>query len=196
MYAMKGDRVFSTGQVAKICQCSSRTVALWCDAGLLSSYRTPAYGKRRDGGDRRITRESLTKFLRERGMELPLELREVPCLLMVGCSFPMWVPPLPGVEIRKAASAFEAGRQAVRVPPTVAVVDLSSLGREAGLGIAAGLLAEAPQPILAAIVGEDAGDASVSELMAAGFKVVFCRPFASTTLAHWITKQLTVGTEV
>lgn len=59
-------RVFTTGQVAKICQVSHRTVAQWFDAGRLKGYRIP--GSR----DRRIPEEQLIKFLGDHGMPLDL----------------------------------------------------------------------------------------------------------------------------
>lgn len=50
-------RVFTTGQVAKICGVTPRVVAKWCDSGRLGSYRIPG------SQDRRIPREYLHKFL-------------------------------------------------------------------------------------------------------------------------------------
>jgi excisionase family DNA binding protein len=55
-------RVFTTGQVAQICQVSPATVARWFDSGRLQGYRIPG------SQDRRIVRESLLQFLAENGL--------------------------------------------------------------------------------------------------------------------------------
>ena len=57
-------KVFTTGQVAKICKVAPRTVSKWFDSGRLSGYRIPG------SQDRRIPRDSLIKFLKEHGMPL------------------------------------------------------------------------------------------------------------------------------
>lgn len=57
-----GTKLFTTGIVARVAQVAPRTVAKWIDSGLLKGYPLP--GSR----DRRVTRESLIRFLREHGM--------------------------------------------------------------------------------------------------------------------------------
>ena len=57
-------KVFTTGQVAKICKVAPRTVDKWFDSGRLKGYCIP--GSR----DRRIPRSYLKKFLEEHGMPL------------------------------------------------------------------------------------------------------------------------------
>ena len=57
-------KVFTTGQVAKICKVAPRTVSKWFDSGRLRGYRIPG------SQDRRIPREHLIKFLKENSMPL------------------------------------------------------------------------------------------------------------------------------
>ncbi|MDD5026590.1 MAG: helix-turn-helix domain-containing protein [Candidatus Peribacteraceae bacterium] len=57
-------KVFTTGQIAKICKVAPRTVSKWFDSGRLKGYRIPG------SQDRRIPREYLIKFLKEHGMPL------------------------------------------------------------------------------------------------------------------------------
>lgn len=57
-------RIFTSGQVAKICQVAHATVQNWCSRGVLGHYRLPV-GKR----DRRIPESDLVKFLAANGME-------------------------------------------------------------------------------------------------------------------------------
>ncbi len=58
------DQVYTTGQVAKICNVSANTVSKWFDSGLLRGYRVP------DSRDRRIPREHLIRFLKEHANSL------------------------------------------------------------------------------------------------------------------------------
>ena len=51
-------KVFTTGQVAKICKVAPRTVSKWFDSGRLKGYRIPG------SQDRRIPREQLIRFLK------------------------------------------------------------------------------------------------------------------------------------
>jgi hypothetical protein len=66
---MRSDK-YTTGQVALLAGVAPRTAAQWCDSGILDSYRIPRGGKTagQHPGDRRVTRESLTRFFEERGM--------------------------------------------------------------------------------------------------------------------------------
>jgi excisionase family DNA binding protein len=57
-------KVFTTGQVAKICQVAPRTVSKWFDSGKLRGYRIPG------SQDRRIPRDQLIRFLKENNMPL------------------------------------------------------------------------------------------------------------------------------
>src|SRR5207249_8428320 len=75
--AMK--KVFTTGQVAKICKVAPRTVSKWFDSGRLRGYRIPG------SQDRRIPREYLIKFLKEHGMPVgDLEDEAMAKVLVVG----------------------------------------------------------------------------------------------------------------
>src|SRR5262249_27721695 len=56
--------VYTTGEVARICQVAPRTVSKWFDSGRLRGYRIPG------SQDRRIPRDELIKFLRAYGLPL------------------------------------------------------------------------------------------------------------------------------
>src|SRR4028118_1061106 len=77
-------KVFTTGQVAKICKVAPRTVSKWFDSGRLRGYRIPG------SQDRRIPREHLLRFLKEHGMPLgDLEAEVYHKILVVGADAPM-----------------------------------------------------------------------------------------------------------
>ena len=59
-------RIFTTGQVAKICKVAPRTVSKWFDSNELKGYRIPG------SKDRRIPAENLRAFMARH--EVPMEL--------------------------------------------------------------------------------------------------------------------------
>ena len=106
-------KVFTTGQVAKICKVAPRTVSKWFDSGRLKGYRIPG------SQDRRIPREYLIKFLKEHGMPLgDLEDEAMAKVLLVGQdqllieNLKRHLPVENSFKIQVAASGFEAGIQA------------------------------------------------------------------------------------
>jgi DNA-binding transcriptional MerR regulator len=62
MDAINSKNIFTTGDVAKICQVAPRTVNKWFDSGHLKGYRIPL------SGDRRVERAELLRFFRENGL--------------------------------------------------------------------------------------------------------------------------------
>src|SRR5580765_4634684 len=135
--AMK--KVFTTGQVAKICKVAPRTVSKWFDSGRLKGYRIPG------SQDRRIPREQLIKFLKEHGMPLgELEEEEWHKILVIGAEklfidrLQEMLPDSEDYRYHVANSGFEAGIMAQSFHPDTIIIDLS-LGRSEALQIAANL---------------------------------------------------------
>ena len=122
-------KVFTTGQVAKICKVAPRTVSKWFDSGRLKGYRIPG------SQDRRIPREYLIRFLKEHGMPLgELEDEAVAKVLIVAQdqllleNLKRELPPERAFKLAVASSGFEAGIQAESFHPDCIVVDFS-IGR-------------------------------------------------------------------
>ena len=127
-------KVFTTGQVAKICKVDPRTVSKWFDSGRLKGYRIPG------SQDRRIPREYLIKFLKEHGMPLgelaECYLRKVvvvsqDAVLLEGLRREM---PTSDWKLLISDGAFEAGTQIETSRPHVLVADLA-IGRAEALSI-------------------------------------------------------------
>lgn len=72
-------KIYTSGQVAKICKVAPRTVTKWFDSGRLKGYRIPG------SQDRRIPREYLIKFIKEHGMPMPEELIEKSSIKCTQC---------------------------------------------------------------------------------------------------------------
>ena len=69
--------VLTTGDVARLCQVTIRTVIKWFEQGRLEGYRLP--GSR----DRRFTRAAVNRFLRESGLPVELHGQGEPLVLVV-----------------------------------------------------------------------------------------------------------------
>src|SRR4029079_18009456 len=109
--AMK--KVFTTGQVAKICKVASRPVSNCFDPVRPRGYRIPG------SQDRRIPREHLIRFLKEHGMPLgELEEEGWHKILIIGAEksfidkMKNHLPEDDDFKFEVAQSGFEAGIQA------------------------------------------------------------------------------------
>jgi excisionase family DNA binding protein len=153
-------KVFTTGQVAKICKVAPRTVSKWFDSGRLRGYRIPG------SQDRRIPREQLIRFLKEHSMPLgELEEEEWHKILVIGAErlfidrLQELLPENEDYKYEVANSGFEAGILAESFHPDTIIIDLS-LGRSEALQIASNLRKN-PQyetTMMVALASEDEAD--------------------------------------
>lgn len=115
--------VYTTGEVAEICNISQQTVIRCFDNGRLKGFRVP--GSR----FRRIPRESLIQFMKDNG--IPLEQLEMgKKRVLVVDDDPAIVEMLVELlerdgrfEVETAATGFDAGLRAERFRPDVIVLD-------------------------------------------------------------------------
>ncbi len=179
-------KVFTTGQVAKICKVAPRTVSKWFDSGRLRGYRIPG------SQDRRIPREHLIKFLKEHGMPLgELEEEGLHKILIVGAEklfvdrVRELLPEDDDFKYELAGSGFEAGIQAESFHPDTIIIDLA-LGRSEALQIATNLRRkpEYEQTLIIALASED--EAEPEKLVNSGFSEAFKKPFDVALLAERI----------
>ena len=117
--------VYTTGDVARICQVAPRTVSKWFDTGRLKGYRIPG------SLDRRIPRDSLVEFMRSHGMPLG-ELGTVQGgkVLIIGMSIAEReavekLLTASGLSTASAQNVFEAGAMATEHRPQCVVIDAS-----------------------------------------------------------------------
>jgi excisionase family DNA binding protein len=170
-------KVFTTGQVAKICKVAPRTVSKWFDSGRLVGYRIPG------SQDRRIPREHLIRFLKEHQMPLgELEDEAYSKVLIIGSDrmlidrLKAMMPETEDFKCEVAHSGFEAGIQAESLHPDAIVLDLA-MGRSEGLQIVANLRRNNAydQCVIVGLAAEDESDPET--LKADGFSDVFKKPF-------------------
>ena len=179
-------KVFTTGQVAKICKVAPRTVSKWFDSGRLKGYRIPG------SQDRRIPREQLIKFLKEHGMPLgELEEEEWHKILIIGAEklfidrVQELLPEDEDYKYELANSGFEAGIQAESFHPDTIIIDLA-MGRSEALQIAQNLRRnpQYEQTMILAMASED--EPAPEALANFGFNEAFKKPFDIALLAERI----------
>ena len=179
-------KVFTTGQVAKICKVAPRTVSKWFDSGRLRGYRIPG------SQDRRIPREALIRFLKEYGMPLgELEEEGWHKILVIGAEQLLidrvreLLPEDDDYKYEVANSGFEAGTAAQSFHPDTIVVDLA-MGRSEGLQIAQNLRRNEhyKDTLILGLASED--EPNPEALTQSGFNDAFKKPFDVALLAERI----------
>ena len=177
-------KVFTTGQVAKICKVAPRTVSKWFDSGRLVGYRIPG------SQDRRIPREHLIRFLKEHQMPLgELEEEAYSKILIIGTDRMLierlhgMLPEVDDYKVQIAHSGFEAGIQAESFHPDAMVLDLA-MGRSEGLQIVANLRKNTnyDDVIIIGLAAED--EPNPDGLTSNGFNEVFKKPFDPVLLTE------------
>ena len=156
-------KVFTTGQVAKICKVAPRTVSKWFDSGRLRGYRIPG------SQDRRIPLIGTEKIFTDRIKEL--------------------LPEDEDFKYEVANSGFEAGIQAESFHPDTIVIDLA-MGRSEGLQIAQNLRRNIAyeSTVIIAMASED--EASPEALSQFGFNEAFKKPFDTALLSERIQTMI------
>ncbi|HEX4608845.1 MAG TPA: response regulator [Urbifossiella sp.] len=179
-------KVFTTGQVAKICKVAPRTVSKWFDSGRLKGYRIPG------SQDRRIPREQLIRFLKEHGMPLgELEEEEWHKVLLIGTEklfndrVKELLPEDEDYKFQYANSGFEAGMLAGNFQPDTIIIDLG-LGRAESIQIVARLRADETHTgtLIVGLASED--EAAPEQLGQYGFNDIFKKPFDVALLGEKI----------
>ena len=179
-------KVFTTGQVAKICKVAPRTVSKWFDSGRLKGYRIPG------SQDRRIPREQLIRFLKEHGMPLgELEEEEWHKVLLIGTEklfndrIKELLPENDDYKFQYANSGFEAGMLAGNFQPDTIIIDLG-LGRAESIQIVARLRSDETHTgtLIVGLASED--EAAPEQLNQYGFNDIFKKPFDLALLGEKI----------
>lgn len=119
------DKVFTSGEVARICGVSPDTVSRWFDVGHIEGYRLGP------GGDRRIPYQNLRKFMLQHGIPLDRLENEARCILVVDDDqhyldiLPRALAKLGTYEILTASTGFDAGTIVAERNPRVLILDIN-----------------------------------------------------------------------
>lgn len=116
--------VLTTGQVAKICHVTIRTVIKWFETGKLRGYKIPG------SKDRRIPRENLLRFLRDHDIPHDEQLFDSRPTVLIADDDPEMLGMLEQVfsadgELRvfTAQGGYQAGFETMRRRPSLLLID-------------------------------------------------------------------------
>ena len=118
--------ILTVSQASKYCKVSSKTIINWIDGGYIKAYKTV-------GGHRRIKKEDLDQFLKEKGMPLPDEAKtEERKKILVVDDDKIIVETIVqaleedefGYEMISASDGFEAGLQVNHFKPDLLILDI------------------------------------------------------------------------
>jgi len=118
--------ILTVSQASKYCRVSSKTIINWIDGGYIKAYKTV-------GGHRRIKKEDLDHFLKEKGMPLPDEAKtEERKKILVVDDDKIIVETIVqsleedefGYEMISASDGFEAGLQVNHFKPDLLILDI------------------------------------------------------------------------
>jgi len=118
--------ILTVSQASKYSNVSSKTIINWIDAGHIKAYKTV-------GGHRRIKKEDLDHFLKEKGMPLPEEAKgEERKKILVVDDDKIIVETIVqaleedeyGYEMISASDGFEAGLQINHFKPDLLILDI------------------------------------------------------------------------
>ncbi len=144
---------YTTGQAAKICKTSPRTITKWIDTGEMRGFRYPGRS------DRKISREAMLDFLKRNGMrELLDALLERDSIMVVGLD----EGTLEGVRrefrnrrgVREIQSLFQLGTKINELSRRI-VIDASRLGRLDSMEAITEVISRGSRVVV--IEGEDGG---------------------------------------
>ena len=139
--------------------------------------------------DRRIPRENLIRFLKERGMPLgELEDEAMSKILLVGTNSRVRsklneIMGIENVKVESAANVFEAGAQSESLRPDCVVIDFA-LGRNEALMIAENFAGNGTV-LIGLLSDKDDGNGSCRT----SFTEVFRKPFDAALLAERIQRS-------
>jgi excisionase family DNA binding protein len=173
-------KIYTTGEVSKLCNVSTATVNKWFDSGQLEGYRVP--GSRH----RRIPHQNLLRFLQQHGAPVDALLHESKTSLLIVSRDQALVDLLnrklsDELELAWAADGFTAGLQVNATYPDGVLVDFE-IGEHAAARICQ-LLRREPKTKTKLIVVL-APNASRLSLNGVEADEVFERPFDPRLLAY------------
>lgn len=182
--------VYTTGEVAKLCNVAPRTVSKWFDAGHLTGYRIPG------SKDRRIPVEHLVRFMRAYGIPMNgLDTGTTQVLLFdpdqqIGESVRQAIESQGSFEVTVVQTALEAGASAMELKPSVIIVDVQTVESSTQSLVRFARSLVAPQEISLIAIGTELGTAQGQALLQEGFDSYISKPFDVRALIELISNHL------
>ncbi len=187
-------------QIGKLIHVSRQAVNQWIDKGLMPAFRTP-------GGHRRVQREDVVVFLKERGMPVPEVLQDVGgagmgsgprriALLSEDSAFVGRLQPalsenLPDVELRPFTNACDALLAIGQSRPDLIIADTGHLTGINGLEMCRRLKAnDATRDLPLVIIASDDAAGEASRLPAVDSVRIYAKSESASDIAEGIRQLL------
>lgn len=170
--------VYTTGEVAKICNVTIRTVIKWFESGALKGFKIP------NSRDRRIPHASLVEFMTENGLPLDkLEMSNKKRILVADDEkgilfvFQKFLDDVGIFEVETASSGYEAGIKTISFRPHLLILD-HMLGDTTSREVSSSLRQNPELSAMKIIVMSGyLSDDDVEEILANGVDAFIRKPF-------------------
>ncbi len=187
-------KVLTTGEAARHCGVTFRTVIRWIERGRLKAYKLPGRG------DHRIRADDFVIFLRENSMPVPDEFGSGNRMILVVEDQPEMAAAIRRVltranyEVAVARDGFEAGTLLARHRPSLVTLDLKMPGVD-GLQVLTYIREHSEHADTSVLVISAETTEGLERALIAGANDVLQKPFENTELLKKI-EQLTVSRQV
>lgn len=188
--------VLTTGQVAKLCNVTIRTVIKWFENGHLEGFKIP--GSR----DRRFPREKVIQFMQEHGFPLGELAREISTrkrILVVDDEEAVltllgdYLRGLGLFDVETACNGYEAGMKTQAFRPHLLIID-HILGDVTGTQVAESIRADAKlKGTRIMVMSGFLKEPEVKEVLAKGVDEFLRKPFELEAVRDKIFQLLKVG---
>ena len=174
--------VLTSGEAARLCGVSFRTVIRWIERGQLQAYKLPGRG------DHRVPVAELRRFMRDNAIPEPAELqREMPRRILIAEDEKSMARAMervlkrPGFETAHAGDGFQAGLMLHAFRPGLLTLDIRMPGVD-GLGVLRSLR-EHPLPFACKVLMVSADTPErLAQALTLGADGVLVKPFANEEL--------------
>lgn len=117
-------KIYTTFDIAQLCNVDISTVINWIDSGKLQAYKTP-------GGHRRIRQDNFLQFLKSYGLPIPRGLGETRITALIVDDDPAIRTRIidglqtecPGIEFLEAGDGFTAGKLLAEKQPSLIILE-------------------------------------------------------------------------
>ncbi len=187
-------KVLTTGEAARHCGVTFRTVIRWIERGRLKAYKLPGRG------DHRIRADDFVIFLRENSMPVPDEFGSGNRMILVVEDQPEMAAAIRRVltranyEVAVARDGFEAGTLLARHRPSLVTLDLKMPGVD-GLQVLTYIREHSEHADTRVLVISAETTEGLERALIAGANDVLQKPFENTELLKKI-EQLIVSRHV
>lgn len=183
---MTDQPTLTTGQAAKICQVSQRTVIRWIDSGRLTGFRFPGRG-----GHRRVLVADVFNFLEENGLPIPQSIENRPLRVLIVEDEAIVALLIEetlqaaGYDTHIAANGFEAGQALGTFEPDVVTLDLKMPGIP-GIDVLEAIRRDEGDKHIGIVVVSGMPENELQEALAKGADQVLTKPFRNKKLLECI----------